>query len=284
MTSALLQARVVAKIKECIALAEAHYGRKFKMPTISYDLRGGAAGRAIFRKWHIQMHPGYLLNADTQENMINNTGPHEMAHLIDFAVYPETKETDIQWTHRGYRRTKRELHGPTWREVMAVIGVPYQDITRCHDYGRLEDARRKAGTETVVCIECDREYTLGAKRVARLRAAPKSMWCKCKGFLKFKSDDQPVAVKPARSVVPTYTANPLVDMMNLINGTNATEMKPAPVAGASKIDKCWELYKRNVHLSRGAIIQTFISSAGCTTAGAGTYYATCKKRYESGQM
>ena len=49
----------------------------------------------------------------------------------------------------------------------------------------------------------------------------------------------------------------------------------APRVG-SKMDVCKQLYADNPGMSRGDMINLFIAQAGCTKAGASTYYQTCK--------
>jgi hypothetical protein len=51
----------------------------------------------------------------------------------------------------------------------------------------------------------------------------------------------------------------------------------APVGTQSKLAKCFAIYKTYKHTyDRSTMIYTFVQEAGCTNAGAATYYATCK--------
>ena len=58
-----------------------------------------------------------------------------------------------------------------------------------------------------------------------------------------------------------------------------TEAKAAK--SPSKLSVCKEIFAASTGQSRKDIIAKFISEAGCSTAGAATYYAICKKDAEA---
>lgn len=47
--------------------------------------------------------------------------------------------------------------------------------------------------------------------------------------------------------------------------------------GETKLSKCKAIYAANATLDKAAVIKLFVEQAGCTPAGANTYYLTCKK-------
>ena len=51
----------------------------------------------------------------------------------------------------------------------------------------------------------------------------------------------------------------------------------APKLAGSKLEKCTLLYRENYGVSRRVMIALFVEEAGCTQAGAATYYAKIKK-------
>lgn len=53
--------------------------------------------------------------------------------------------------------------------------------------------------------------------------------------------------------------------------------RPPRATGETKIAKCRALYAANSTLSREEITALFVSEAGCTPAGAVTYFLTCQK-------
>lgn len=246
-----LKQRVTQKLESCIALAEKRYAIKVGMPTVLYTLTGKTAGWANYRQWTINLNA--ILFLHNVEDFLERTVPHEMAHLVCDRVYPEA--------HRPGYGKKREVHGPRWREVATALGMT--DITRCHSYDTSVSARSKAGSTRWKCTCCGSVFTVGAQRTAKLRANAKA-YTHCKGSLLTE-----VAAAPQRTVVaPTVVAPTVV--------TPAA----APVnTGRTKMEHCTGIYLSNRALQRAELIKLFVSQAGCTPAGAATYYATLKSKY-----
>lgn len=99
------------KVLEFICKAEELYKRKFKMPSISYALRGTTAGWANHFQWSLRLNPSIL---DTPEKVHQVVG-HEVAHLIAWEVYGDNIKP----------------HGPHWKTVMVRFGL---EPKRCHSY------------------------------------------------------------------------------------------------------------------------------------------------------
>jgi SprT protein len=112
----MLQARIQQvrdRVAQLIARYEAaHPGQKVPAIDIRFDLRGRAAGWAGQRGWNYFMR----FNTDMMQNqgwdhMINDTVPHELAHIICFA----------NGSDRG--------HGWAWRRTCQWLGGSGE---RCH--------------------------------------------------------------------------------------------------------------------------------------------------------
>lgn len=105
--------QVKAKIAQLIAAYEArHPGQKVPHTEIRFDLRGRAAGQAGRRGWNYFMR----FNRDMMMNqgwdhLINDTVPHELAHIICFA----------NGSDQG--------HGVFWRRTCQALGGSGE---RCH--------------------------------------------------------------------------------------------------------------------------------------------------------
>lgn len=99
-------AQVRAKVAALIARYEAgHPGQKVPQIDIRFDLRGRSAGQAGRRGWNYFMR----FNTDMMQNqswdhLINDTVPHELAHVICFA----------NGSDRG--------HGMFWRRTCQWLG------------------------------------------------------------------------------------------------------------------------------------------------------------------
>lgn len=259
-----IQQRIVQILKDGCARATSFYKREFPMPTITYKIGGGrVAGTATFRTWTVNFNPGILMQ--NVEEFLNDTVLHELGHLVCDKVYPEAHQAGIRMQGFRFKREKRDLHGPRWVEAARACGHP--NPTRCHN---MDTTGLKKGTASRVQYKyacpcgCKKVYTVSEKIHQQLVRNPDSRFHR-RGY---------------RLVLQGSTA-PVVTAAKVLE--NVTAVKPQDQQG-SKIEQCWAIYKRNIGSSRAAIIQTMVSVANCTPAGAATYYATCKKRYESGVL
>lgn len=265
--------RVIDKLKAVIKLAEAHYGKALPFPNVIYKLRGRVAGYATFGTWTIDLNAALLMQ--NVDKFIESTVPHEMAHLVCDRVYPEAHRPTGSFTitRRGIRRPKRETHGPQWREIMRVMGVV--DITRCHSYDTSDTKVMKSNSRIHPWgCPCGKEFMLSPKMAEQLRANPSSRW-HCKGRRLFEM----VTSAPVQPAI--NPCMPVVIPERYVSRAAAAQVadKRATEAPGSKMEKCANLYVSYQHLGRQMVIAMFVQEAGCTPAGAATYYATMKKRY-----
>lgn len=319
--STATQRRIHDKIKECIAKAKAHYGVEVKFPHIKYTNAAGRAGTASYGK-NLMTLSGLLLNDPANvEEMINDTVVHEMGHFICDAVHPEIRdqafERRLHARLAGVRAAKTESHGPKWKSVMRVLGG---NPERTHDMqvsDHLKHLAKGAGNVRTdwKCPHCSYVFSLGPKQDAKNRSGQAKYYCnKCRTSTK----QYLVPVDGAAPLRP-YQQDAMTQLMERIANstltvTDLTGKKPVvttyppikqpeplwpqiagratrpvvpepvkPVGGGSKIDLCWLIYRTRPNLSRAELIKFFVAQAGCTPAGASTYVATCKKRYEQGE-
>lgn len=244
-----VKARVVAKLQEGIAIANKRYNLALQMPHIDYKLTGATAGKAYLRKWSVSFNA--ILLMENIDAFIARTVPHELAHLITDMVYPHV--------HTRSFGTKSQPHGSHWQSVMRVLGV--SDITRCHSYDVSNSKRQVSRTSYVyACVGCNYKYTMGAKRHQRMQRDPNAYWCRCRSAKGTKLVYMH-ANNPVKTVSPTITVS-----------------TPKQTSGnGSKLDSCRAIYAANTGLTRQQMIQLFVAKAGCTPAGASTYYNTCRK-------
>lgn len=273
-----IKARIASVIAEGLGKANKRYNLNMPMPTITYN-QGGArvAGTASYRKWVIDLNPAILMN--NIEEFIADTPLHELGHLVCDRVYPEAHQSNIAFSYTAgrYKRTKRDVHGARWQECTRACGHP--NPTRCHSFDTVELKVKAGGGQWECTCGCGKKATVGAKIHQQLLADPSSRrFHRGYPLRQVGVTTAPVIVKTDVSVGVT-TVKKVADPF-----ANITVVKSQDVATGSKLDQCWAIYKRNVGSSRGAIIQTMISMAGCTPAGASTYYQQCKKRYEAGVL
>lgn len=242
------QKRINEELARCVEIARAKYGIDMPMPTVRIDITGTAAGMAMLTQNVIRLN-AYLVKTKL-EDILFDTVPHELAHLVHYKVHPE-----------DFRGRKRNVHGDNWKRIMRSFGRA--EPTRCHSHNIPVEARRtKAGSGVLKCVKCNHEYVIGKTRLTRFRSKPASYWCKCSG--RPMSGTNLVEVNPVvATIAPTPTPAPVV------------KVTAAPVkstSGKSKLDICREIYvKHRSAKSRAELINLFISEAGCTKAGASTY-------------
>ena len=265
MITASMKKQVEDKLRACIATAERRYNTTFRFPNIRYDLRGTTAGTATYSTWTININP--VLLAENFDDMLADTVPHEMAHLITDQVYPEAHQRtgNMTRTRNGvWRRPKRSPHGEEWKSVMRVLGC---DPRRTHSYDVSNARTRERTTYAYKCNCCGAELQMGPKRHAKEQRTPGSYThssCgRSAGKLTLVTSKAPAATVHVKPTAP------------------ATPKAPATGTG-SKLERCYAMYKSHPTLPRASLIQHFVQ-LGCTPAGAATYYATCRKMYTSGK-
>lgn len=168
-----LKQRVDERLREVIKIAEDHYDVSIRFPNVVYKQKGRTAGTANIRSWRINLN-SVLLSENVAE-MIHNTVPHEMAHLIDFQLHPENFESNIIRARNGrLRRSKRSVHGTTWKRIMSVMGVVPK---RCH---KLDTTNARQASRTREKFEwtcrCGDIMSLGAKRHNRMISGATRYW------------------------------------------------------------------------------------------------------------
>lgn len=89
--------------------------RRLPVPEVSFDLRGRSAGQAIFarRRREIRIRINATLLASHPREMLEDTVPHEVAHVVIFRLYGR----------------KAKPHGEEWKALMRAFGV---DPAPCH--------------------------------------------------------------------------------------------------------------------------------------------------------
>lgn len=153
---AAVKARVESKIAECLSVANKHYKPMlpFKTPVIKYDVRGTVGGYAYAGEWKVDFNSTLLM--ENLEHFIDSTVPHEIAHLVDHAVYGVQR--------KGYKRVS---HGATWKSVMRLFGC---DGKRTHQYDVQNAQVKKKAKFHYVCTGCKKDIFMGPVRHKKQKA------------------------------------------------------------------------------------------------------------------
>lgn len=260
--SAVLEKRVLEKVESSIQTIEDHYKIKMRRPKVLFNVRGTVGGYANYNTWTVRFNP--VLLTENVEDYLETTVPHEVAHLACDQIYPgaHNRGSDpfagITFTRSGrMRRAKREVHGPRWQSIMRVLGA---DPSRCHTYDTTNARVRNKTTYEYVCSSCGKEYNLGPKRHAKAQRGIKYWHPGC------GNSSYPLVRKG------TATPKPIVQPVYV-----QPQQTPIQPDAGSKFDQCLKIYKSNKdRLFKQDMIDLFIKQAGCTPAGASTYYYKCK--------
>lgn len=125
----------------------APFGKSLSVPDVRFNLRGLSAGMAVVPR---RRATGAYLRINTDllhrfpDEMINETVPHEVAHLVSHAF------------------CGRLDHGKTWKQVMAHFG---KTATRCHQMPATPARKQKRHPYLCGC----REHRVGPQINARIR-------------------------------------------------------------------------------------------------------------------
>lgn len=111
-----LKHKVEQKIKECLKIAEEHYGFPFEYPKVKFKNLGPTGGLFTYDdngNALIELNSFCLF--DEENDFIATTVPHEVAHLVSHELSQYCA-----------------AHGRKWTEVMKLFNVP-PDIFHTHD-------------------------------------------------------------------------------------------------------------------------------------------------------
>lgn len=246
-----IKARVEAKLRESIALAEKHYGQTFKFPRVEYSVRGTCGGKAYTTEWRVNFNATLLV--ENEDKFIATTVPHEMAHLIDYQLNPNN-------FHAAWGK-KRSIHGPTWKRIMMVLGAP---PNRCHTYDTKNSRVKQKTRYEWVCQHCGAKMVLGPKRHKKQKQRdcyrPRNAGCNWSHTYKYVGIEGQVLATAANNPTPPKSTN----------------------KKTTKQSKANAIYQRMAGSARKDVIVEIIAQLGVGAAHASTLYANAKKRAASG--
>lgn len=261
MLSIQQRSEVIDRVEHFVQLGNKLFGSSLDMPRIGFDLRGTTAGTAHYGKMELQFNAGLLV--DNWEHFLEDTIPHEVAHLVKGRVY-------------GFGRGKfLAAHGTAWKQIMLAFGVQPK---RCHQMDTAKTAMPKRRYE-YICPCCGTKIALSSVRHNRmLRGAQK--YSHCGGtIIEF--------VRPLGQVTARTAYNYINDgTQQMPAAAQRKAQKPAgePKKG-TKIAHALEIYraamKSGLGASRQEIISALCHSMQISRERAAGYYQSCKKREEA---
>lgn len=155
-----MPADLLNKVEACYQQAERYFSRGFIRPQVNFALRGKAAGTAHLQRNLLRFNA--QLYQENREHFLQQTVPHEVAHMVAHQVYGSGIEP----------------HGPQWQSVMTVVfGLPAQ---RCHSY-ELPPVWKTLYAYACAC----REHGLSGQRHARVMRGNAYLCRHCNSELRF---------------------------------------------------------------------------------------------------
>lgn len=148
-----LKLRIESVVLDCLLKGQQYFGTSkiSFIPDIRYVTKGRAAGRAHWmtngRHW-IDINP-ILLNENV-EYVVNQTVPHEVAHLLTYAVHG----------------TRVKPHGREWKQMMYSLG---KRPNRCHSLDTTTVTKRRSVTKVEYICGCGEKLLLTRNRVTKMR-------------------------------------------------------------------------------------------------------------------
>lgn len=261
--------RVAKKVNECINKSNLHFGRTYSVPPIHYDVRGTTGG--YHQDGEVHYNPTLLM--ENVEQYLERTVPHEVAHHIDTLngdnARPDNGYAYLVLTSSGRRprRSKRSIHGPSWKHICRIMGMT--DIARCHQYDVTNAQVKVKNKFEYNCNGCKKAVFMSSVRHNKFRKGRTTYWCsRCGrqrgtltlvGNLGQKTHAQLIAIRDARTAQPKPVA----------------PVAPGGTIGTNNIDRARKMYGMYSHLGRGVTIRKMVE-CGIKDTTASTYYQNFK--------
>lgn len=251
-----LKQRTIQQVHHFVDLANKRYGINMSYPTITFDLRGTTAGMAYSGEHKVQFNAGLLVR--NVDEMLEDTVPHEVAHLVTYRLHP----TSRRWTGKKWVRTIKP-HGDEWKSVMRALGVTPD---RTHNMDVSEVRVKKNVTKYEYRCNC-RTHEVGGKVHNKIQAGHTYTCRKCKG--KLTAGTFVAAKKPVVPVVSTV----------FTPGAPAYKVPVTvlPKVGSKK-ERAEALYIAYKH-DKQLCLSMFVNELDMTVAGARTYLYNCQKKF-----
>jgi predicted SprT family Zn-dependent metalloprotease len=221
------QQMVIDKCKEVVAKAKALYGIDMERVTVAFDLKGRAAGMASMRSgvYKVRFNRD-MLTREAFDHVLNDTVPHEFAHILCFMDPRHGKGHDAGWANvckrlggSGATRHKEEVvygNGNTYEytsttgHTLRVSSAIHSRIARGSSYTLRDNKGRLNSTCTYVIVGV-RGKTLETPVVPKTAPVPvvptlAPLAPRVSTYYIGAPEVQPVVKTPARPTVVTVPA------------------------------------------------------------------------------
>ncbi len=241
-----MKTQIAALVKKYHKLAERVYDRKFTpIAVINTQRRSTIAGKA-----YMGSRPRVWINVAVHQvkpEMLEDTVAHEVAHIISYALHGSDGGD----------------HGHHWQRTMKALG---QTPDRTYSGTDEQLLAGKNMTRHIYRCECGYELNMSAKRHNNILRGSVVFHKGCRGkTLTYVRQTDKHTIIHEKIAARDSNTTPTQVKRTVSNTPKST----------SKLDTCRKIYDWTE--SRQQNINRFVTEAGCTTAGAATYYAKIKK-------
>lgn len=242
---ASLKQQVVDRVHACYREANEAYAMQMPIPDVVFDLRGHThAGFAVYSKYLLRFNIEML--ATYGHDYIEDTVPHEVAHLVVYAVNGMVAPR--------LPNGKVDHHGEMWKAVMHLFNAK---PTRCHNYHTDTQVVKANDPKYHVyrCSKCNHHLRFTNKRHQMLTKNPMSVYhVPCKGHALIHVSSP--APRQRRALAPHTIGN----------GT---------------FSQCYRLFENFPGYTRPEMINVFVQECNIKPATASAYYNRCQHVYRA---
>lgn len=149
-----LRAACEQALDERLAQASQRLKQSWPRPTLRFTQRGKAAGTAHLQTWEIRLNP--LLLVDNRQSFLHEVIPHELAHLLVFALHGRCAPHGREW--KRMMQQVFELPGRVTHQldISKVEGPQFSYRCACRDHSlslRRHNALQR-GKSRYLCRHC----------------------------------------------------------------------------------------------------------------------------------
>jgi predicted SprT family Zn-dependent metalloprotease len=169
------------KMMECLLTFENHYKVAMPIPQIIVERMGRIFGKASQYPLSVRINQD-LCNAQYWDTQLNDTLPHEIAHLVAAVVYRQKCSPMYI-----YDRKSGWGHGILWKECMGILGLEAKRCGHIDNETRESISLRKVKRGFVYgCPNCQKTFDLTIVLHNRIQQGSHRICSRCKTRIVYK--------------------------------------------------------------------------------------------------